>query len=145
HQRWPDSERRVEGLPCRLVLDQLYGADQANATGLADQRMVLEAPQFTQENRRQGTYPIDDLALLIDLDGFQGDGGADRMAGIGDAMAEDAILGAVVAQGLIDLLIDQDGRDRQHAGRKLLCHGHDIWLHVQGLAAPEIAGPAETT
>ena len=67
-------------------------ADQADAAHLAHQRMVGEPPHASQEPRRDRAHVPDDVALLVDLQRLERDRGTDRMAGIGEAMGEAAVL-----------------------------------------------------
>src|SRR5205085_11652401 len=62
---------RIEPLLGRLVLGQLDRADETNAAGVADQRMVLQCAQAFLQPRRHLLDVVDDLALLVDLQRLQ--------------------------------------------------------------------------
>jgi len=74
------AERGIEILSRRLVLDQLQGADQALAAGLADQLLLAQFPEPPLEARRDLRDMSENIAFLVDLESFERHGGGDRMA-----------------------------------------------------------------
>ena len=82
----------LEGSLGLLVLDQLGPADQADALGLADQRVVVQLGEAAQEGRRDLLDVLDDSVALVDLQRLDRDGAADGVAGIGVAVAEGCLL-----------------------------------------------------
>src|SRR3546814_3178059 len=68
--------------------DLFHGTDQADAARLADQRMVGQLAQARLEARRHRVHMAEDVAFLVEFQGAQGDRGGDRMAAVGEAMAE---------------------------------------------------------
>src|SRR6185312_10946920 len=104
-----DRELGVEGLLSLLVLDQLDAANQADATNLANQRMLGKLAQAALKRRRDAADLGQNVALLVDLQGLDCDRRAHGMTAVGVAMAESADLGAVVTDDPIDLLVDEEG------------------------------------
>ena len=56
--------------------DQFDGADQPDAAGLADERMVANGAEAIAELGRHGPDHADDVSFLVDLQGLEGDGAA---------------------------------------------------------------------
>ena len=135
-----DGAGRVERFLRGLVFDQFDRGDQSDAPHLADQRVVGEAPEPVLQPRRDPAHMADDVAFLVDFQGLEGDGGANRVAGAGVAVAEDADLLALLDQGLVYRLGNQHRAEWEIGRGERLGHGHDVRLEVEGLAAPKIAG-----
>ena len=81
------------GSKCALVFLSATSSmpgDQAHALGLAHQRMIVQRASRLQEQRRDMAHMADNVAALIDLDGLERHRRGDRMAAIGEAMAQHA-------------------------------------------------------
>src|SRR6185295_2614873 len=92
---------RRETLAARLVTHQLDGADQTDAARVADQRMRGVAPDRRLQPGTDAPHRAYDVALGIDLQRLQRDGGRNRMRRIGITMAEDAELVALREQNVV--------------------------------------------
>src|SRR5262249_10859327 len=95
--------RGVEGLFSLLVVDQFYGPNQPHAACLADQRMAAELTPALLEMRHDGPDMIERPTLLGDFQGLDPDRGGDRMAGIREAVGEDADFLALAQEGIVNL------------------------------------------
>ena len=93
-----DAELRVEALLGPLVAHQLQRADQADAARLADQRVIGQRLQPQLEDRRHPLHVRDDVDALVDLDGLERHRAGERMAGIGEAVRQHAVLAARLHQ-----------------------------------------------
>src|SRR5262249_16416957 len=71
------------------------------------------------------------------------DGGRDRMARIGEAVREVAVLVRLIEHRVMDAVVDDHGRDRQHRGGKRLRGRHHVGTDAEGLRAPHFAGPGK--
>lgn len=87
-----DTVCRLEGLLGFLVANKFERPDQAATAGIADERMVAESVKSSLKYRRDLLHMPDDVALLVNFQGFQCDGGGDRMSAIGKTVPEDADL-----------------------------------------------------
>ena len=127
-----------------LVGDQFDGGDQADAADLAHQRMIGEtAAQFGLHVRADRADMGADFHFVVDLQRLDRDGGGDRMAGVGEAVAEGADGMAFLGQRLEDEVVHHHGADRQVGRGQRLGADQDIRLDVQRLAAPVVAGAPE--
>ena len=105
--------------------------------------MVGERPEPLLQDRGDGAHMADDVALLVDLQGLEGDGGAHRVAGVGVAVPEDADPVARLDQLAVDRLRDQHRAHRQVGRGQGLGHGHHVGPQIEGLGRPVAAGAAE--
>ena len=126
-----------------LVGGKLDRADQAHAARLADQRMIAERHQALLELRRACRRGLEDLVALVDLQRLQRDRGRDRMARIGEAVAEGADLAALGDQRLVHVLRDHHAGDRQIGRRQRLGDRDRVRLVAERRAAEHRAEPAE--
>ena len=135
----PRPSLESNGCLVRLSLKKLERADEADAARLPHQRMVDQRLQAQLENRRHALHVLDDFDALVDLDGLERDGAGKRMAGVGEAVGEHALLAALLQQPLVDGLRNGDGAQR-HVGRgDGLGHGHGGGLDVERLRAPPVS------
>src|SRR4249920_3264801 len=91
---------RIEGLFAALVGDELDRANEPKSTCLSDQRMVAERPQPRLEPRNLGSDRLDDALARINLQGLESHRGSDRVARIGEPVAERSDLAAFDQHGL---------------------------------------------
>ena len=102
--RGPDAGLRVERALGGLVGHELDGADEADAARLADQRMVAERGEPGLELRRLARGLLGDALARVDFERLERHRRRDRMARIGEAVAEGADLAALVEHRLVHRL-----------------------------------------
>ena len=90
---WAGSNARFVALSA-TSLDR---ADQAESARLADQRMVGERLQARWKCGAIAPHMREDVVALIDFERLERDRRRDRMAGIGEAVAEHADLAALAS------------------------------------------------
>ncbi len=73
--------------------------------------MIGKGMETVIEPPRHRLHMTDEITLLHQLHGAQADGGRHRMAGIGEAMGECAVLFALLNHPLENLVRDHDGRN----------------------------------
>ena len=132
-------QRRATG----LVRDNVNRADQPDAPCLADQRMVGKRLQLLLQIWPDLPDLGEDVPLLVDFQGLDGDRCGYGVSGVGEAVREIAELSGVPGYGVSDLFADDRRGDRQIGGRQRLRHRHDVGLYAEGFAAEHISGAAE--
>src|SRR5438876_8213849 len=100
HEMRGDAGSGIEALLGRLVADELDRADEPDAPRLAYQRMIGIAADPRLHSRPDAPHLTDDVALLVDLQRLERDGGRHRMRRVRVAVAEDAELVALRDQYL---------------------------------------------
>src|SRR5690606_13648078 len=82
----------IEALLGGLVLDELDAAKQADAARLADERMIAKCFQTRLEHRSDALDVADDVDALVDLERLHRNGAGYGVAGVGEAVRENAEL-----------------------------------------------------
>ena len=82
------------------------------------------------EARNDGLHMADNIVALIDFHRLHADGGANRMAGIGETMAENADLLALIDHRLEHVIGHKHGREREIGRGNGLCERHRVRNHV---------------
>src|ERR1700691_4120301 len=90
-----DTDRRVETLACRFVFDQFEGANQALAPRLADHRMLSKSFQSVFKRWGYAANMANDVALFVNLEGFERHGRRHGVASIGEAVPKGSDCGAL--------------------------------------------------
>ena len=128
---------------CRLVGDEFQRADESDAARFANQRVLVEFFEPRLKLRAQPARHREQLAFFENVEVFQRDRGRDRMSAGGKAVGEHADLGGIVGDRLIDLVGDEDRRQRYVGRRDRLGEDHEVGRDAVGLTGERIAGAAE--
>src|SRR5262249_39983296 len=75
-----------------LVFNQFDCPDEPNTAHLADERVLLEPAQAVLQSRRDAPHLREDVALLVDLESLDRNGGTDGVTAVSVAMGEGAEL-----------------------------------------------------
>src|SRR5258708_5139661 len=107
------SSPRAEATPIPTRAGGTAAAKDATAQLAAERRMIGKGLDVLREDRAQALGVAEQVDVVVDFLRLERDGGGDRMAGVGEAVAPGADLVALAHQRLIDLVGDHHRRDRQ--------------------------------
>src|ERR1700677_1345275 len=105
-----DPRRWVEILARRLVFNQFERANQTLAPRLADHRVLSEFLQSVFKRWGDAANMANDVALFVNLEGFERHGRRHGMASVSEAVPESSDCGALRHDRAIDLFVDHQRR-----------------------------------